>query len=98
MVALRKATRILIVRNVGWDDYTILCATIGIIIGCALVVVQVHYGFARHEAATYTVSVEAARAQAYGAGEDGSAMQNLPGDRDTMTQGIQKTTTIDIED
>ncbi|KAL8833703.1 MAG: hypothetical protein Q9176_007859 [Flavoplaca citrina] len=48
VVALRMATRIWIVRNVGWDDYTILFATIGIIIGCALVVVQVHYGFGRH--------------------------------------------------
>ncbi|KAL9631608.1 MAG: hypothetical protein Q9204_004164 [Flavoplaca sp. TL-2023a] len=39
VVALRMATRIWIVRNVGWDDYTILFATIGIIIGCALVLV-----------------------------------------------------------
>ncbi|KAI4183467.1 MAG: hypothetical protein LQ346_006323 [Caloplaca aetnensis] len=286
VVALRMATRIWIVRNVGWDDYTILCATIGIIMGCGLVVVQVHYGFGRHkfyltdwqfieftkysygewfqtfqtlmfnklsicflliripvekhfirpiqgaimflvvtniiltllwifqcnpiagtwnkmtpatcftdaqlqriiisqaiisiisdfvlalfpivllwkvqiavrikaglcykaltsginsylshrsfrkstsgalvdqdndsskpgaflgkifhpqgashksalEAAAYTVSVEAGRAQAYGAGEEGFAMQNLPGDKATMTQGIQKTTTIDIDD
>lgn len=50
------------------------------------------------EAAAYTVSVEAGRAQAYGAGEEGFAMQNLPGDKATMTQGIQKTTTIDIDD
>lgn len=48
VVALRMATRIWIVRNVGWDDYTILFATIGIIIGCGLVVVQIHYGFGRH--------------------------------------------------
>ncbi|KAL8868803.1 MAG: hypothetical protein Q9174_004741 [Haloplaca sp. 1 TL-2023] len=48
IVALRMATRIWIVRNVGWDDYTILFATIGIIIGCPLVIVQVHYGFGRH--------------------------------------------------
>ncbi|KAL8846190.1 MAG: hypothetical protein Q9221_008701 [Calogaya cf. arnoldii] len=48
VVALRMATRIWIVRNVGWDDYTILFANIGIIIGCALVVVQVYYGFGRH--------------------------------------------------
>ncbi|KAL8993933.1 MAG: hypothetical protein Q9169_005968 [Polycauliona sp. 2 TL-2023] len=47
-VALRMATRIWIVKNVGWDDYTILFATIGIIIGTGLVVVQVHYGFGRH--------------------------------------------------
>ncbi|KAL8960747.1 MAG: hypothetical protein Q9183_005413, partial [Haloplaca sp. 2 TL-2023] len=49
VVALRMATRIWIVRNVGWDDYTILFATIGIIIGCPLVVIQVHYGFGRHK-------------------------------------------------
>lgn len=48
-VALRMATRIWIVRSVGWDDYTILCATLGIIIGTALVVVQLHYGFGRHK-------------------------------------------------
>lgn len=49
VVALRMATRIWLVRNVGWDDYTILFATIGIIIGCGLVVVQVHYGLGRHK-------------------------------------------------
>lgn len=49
VVACRMATRIWLVRNVGWDDYTILCATIGIIIGCGLVVVEVHYGFGRHK-------------------------------------------------
>jgi hypothetical protein len=43
------ATRIWIVRSVGWDDYTILFATLGIIIGCGLVVVQVHYGLGRHK-------------------------------------------------
>ena len=48
-VALRMITRTWIVRGVGWDDYTILFATIGIIIGCGLVVVQVHYGFGRHK-------------------------------------------------
>lgn len=49
-VALRFLTRIRIVRSVGWDDYTILCATIGEIIGTGLVIVEVHYGFGRHEA------------------------------------------------
>ncbi len=49
VVALRMTTRIWIVRTVGWDDYTILCATFGIIIGCALVVVQIHYGYGRHK-------------------------------------------------
>ena len=45
------------------------------------------------EAAAHTASVEAGRAQAYGEGEEGFAMQSLPGD-----QGIQKTTRINIED
>lgn len=49
VVALRMGTRIWLVRNVGWDDYTILCATIGIIVGCGLVVVEVHYGLGRHK-------------------------------------------------
>ena len=48
-VALRLATRIWIVRNVGWDDYTILFATFGIIISCGLVIVEVHYGFGKHK-------------------------------------------------
>ena len=49
-VALRLATRIWIVRSVGWDDYTILFAAFGIIISSGLVIVQVHYGFGRHKA------------------------------------------------
>ncbi|KAL8989785.1 MAG: hypothetical protein Q9169_008280 [Polycauliona sp. 2 TL-2023] len=49
VVALRMITRIWIVRNVGWDDYTIVAATIGNIIGLALALVQVHYGFGRHK-------------------------------------------------
>ena len=48
VIALRFLTRIWTVRNVGIDDYTILCATLGIIVGCGLVVVQVHYGLGRH--------------------------------------------------
>ena len=47
-VALRFATRIWIVRNVGWDDYTILCAVFGKIIGTGIVTREVHYGFGRH--------------------------------------------------
>ena len=49
VVALRFATRLWIVRNVGWDDYTILFAAFGIVIGTALVAVEVHYGFGRHK-------------------------------------------------
>ena len=48
-VALRLTTRIWIVRNVGWDDYTILFAAFGKIIGAGLVIVEVHYGFGRHK-------------------------------------------------
>ncbi|KAI4263404.1 MAG: hypothetical protein L6R42_001453 [Xanthoria sp. 1 TBL-2021] len=49
VVALRMITRIWIVRNVGWDDYTIVCAAIGKIVGCGLLIVRVHYGFGRHK-------------------------------------------------
>ena len=49
VVALRLATRTWLVRNVGWDDYTILCAILGAVIGCGLVFVEVHYGFGRHK-------------------------------------------------
>ena len=49
-VALRFATRIWIVRSVGWDDYTMLCAVFGIVISTGLVLVEVHYGFGRHKA------------------------------------------------
>ena len=47
-VALRMITRIWIVRSIGWDDYTIVFAALGCIIGTALDVVEVHYGFGRH--------------------------------------------------
>ena len=49
VTAMRMTTRIWIVRSVGFDDYTIICATLGIIISSALVIVQVHYGFGRHK-------------------------------------------------
>ena len=42
VVALPMSTRIWIVKNVGPDDYMILLAAIGIVIGLGLVVVQVH--------------------------------------------------------
>ena len=48
-VILRLATRIWIVRNIGWDDYTILFAAFGKIIGSGLVIVEVHYRFGRHK-------------------------------------------------
>ena len=46
VVALRMTIRIWIVRSIGWDDYIILCAILDIIIGCALVIDQIHYGLA----------------------------------------------------
>ena len=49
VVALRLVTRLRIVRNAGWDDYTILFASFGKIIACGLIIVQVHYGFGRHK-------------------------------------------------
>ncbi|KAL9626857.1 MAG: hypothetical protein Q9204_006987 [Flavoplaca sp. TL-2023a] len=50
------------------------------------------------EAATHTASNEAHEAQAYGIGEAGFTMKNLPGDVGTTTGGIRKTTTIDVDD
>ena len=47
IVALRFATRIWIVKRVGWDDWTILFACLGHPIGSALVIVQIGYGFGR---------------------------------------------------
>lgn len=46
-VTLRFATRIWIVKRVGWDDWCILFACLGHPIGAALVVVQISYGFGR---------------------------------------------------
>ena len=48
-VALRFVTRTWIVRSIGWDDYTILMASFGIIIGSGLTTVAVHYGLGRHK-------------------------------------------------
>ena len=49
VVALRLVTRLRVVRNIGWDDYTILFASFGKIIGSGLTIVGVHYGFGRHK-------------------------------------------------
>ena len=49
-VILRFATRIWIVCSVGWDDYTMLCAVLGVIISAGLVIAEVHYGFGQHRA------------------------------------------------
>ena len=47
-------------------------------------------------AAAQAVSAEADRAQEYGAGEDGFAMNYLPGDRKTADQGVKKMTGTNI--
>ncbi|KAL8640208.1 MAG: hypothetical protein Q9228_002841 [Teloschistes exilis] len=53
VVALRVATRWWVVKNIGWDDITIVLAIVGIklqlgtIIGAALDFVEVHFGFGR---------------------------------------------------
>lgn len=47
-------------------------------------------------AAAQAISAEADRAQEYGAGEEGFAMNYLPGDMKTADQGIKKTTVIDV--
>ncbi|KAL8834531.1 MAG: hypothetical protein Q9170_003713 [Blastenia crenularia] len=47
VVALRMSTR-LFLRRLGWDDYTILCAVIGHLVGLGMVAAEVHYGFGRH--------------------------------------------------
>lgn len=48
IVALRLTTRIWIVRNVAWDDYTILLAAFGKIIDAGLIITELHYDFGRH--------------------------------------------------
>ncbi len=48
VVILRMVTRIRLVRNVGWDDYTIVAACLGHIVALGLVVMELHYGFGRH--------------------------------------------------
>lgn len=47
-------------------------------------------------AAAQAISAEADRAQEYGAGEEGFAMNYLLGDMKTADQGIKKTTAIDV--
>ena len=48
---LRLITRIWVVRQVGWDDYTIVAAMLGHIFGIVLVPTEMHYGFGRPKAA-----------------------------------------------
>ena len=48
-------------------------------------------------AAAHALSAEADRSKAYGAGEEGFGMKNLPGDIETGDQGIRKFTRIDVD-
>ncbi|KAL8993861.1 MAG: hypothetical protein Q9169_006032 [Polycauliona sp. 2 TL-2023] len=48
VVILRIATRMRLVRNVGWDDYTIVAACLGHVVALGLIIMQLHYGFGRH--------------------------------------------------
>ncbi|KAI9792879.1 MAG: hypothetical protein M1833_000991 [Piccolia ochrophora] len=48
-VVLRLITRITLTRSLGWDDWSIIGAAFGVVIGAGLVFVQVHYGFGRHK-------------------------------------------------
>lgn len=47
VVALRWSVRLWITKKVWWDDWTILFAILGDIIGAGLDFVEVHYGFGR---------------------------------------------------
>ncbi|KAF2440767.1 hypothetical protein P171DRAFT_325708, partial [Karstenula rhodostoma CBS 690.94] len=47
MVA-RLWVRVKLIRNVGWDDYSMACATILCIVGAGIVIPEVHYGAGRH--------------------------------------------------
>lgn len=48
VVVLRMVIRMRLVRNVGWDDYTIVAACLGHVVALGLVVMELHYGFGRH--------------------------------------------------
>ncbi len=48
-------------------------------------------------AAAQAASAEADRSKAHGAGEEGFALNNLPGDKKTVDQGIKKITRIDAK-
>ncbi|KAI4266380.1 MAG: hypothetical protein LQ337_008809 [Flavoplaca oasis] len=49
VLALRIFTRVWIVHAFWWDDFTIILAVLGTTIGAALVFVEVHYGFGKHQ-------------------------------------------------
>ncbi|MCJ1386799.1 hypothetical protein MMC17_009926 [Xylographa soralifera] len=67
VVALRFIVRKWIVKNIGWDDWCILGAVLGITIGMALVIVEVSYGFGRHK--YYLTSHQLQEFQKYSFGE-----------------------------
>ena len=49
------------------------------------------------EAASHAASAEVDRAVHFGVGDEGFAMKSLPGDKNTMNQGIKKTTRVDVD-
>ncbi|MCJ1373954.1 hypothetical protein MMC20_005184 [Loxospora ochrophaea] len=48
VVSLRMVTRKFLTRNVGWDDWTIVLAEIGSIIGAAIDIPEIQSGFGKH--------------------------------------------------
>lgn len=67
VVALRFVVRKWIVKKIGWDDWCILGAVLGITIGMALVIVEVSYGYGRHK--YYLTSHQLQEFQRYSFGE-----------------------------
>ncbi|KAI9762869.1 MAG: hypothetical protein M4579_000222 [Chaenotheca gracillima] len=47
-VALRMTSRFFVLKSVGWDDWCIVAAALGTVIGAGLDFPEIHYGFGRH--------------------------------------------------
>lgn len=75
VVLLRIVTRIRLVRNVGWDDYTIVAAVIGHMCGLSIVIIEVHYGFGKHR--DYLTEVQYTEFLRYSYGEWIQTFQTL---------------------
>lgn len=67
VVFMRMWIRFRITKHVGWDDWTIVAAALGITVSSGLVIVQVHYGFGRHK--YYLTKWQYIEAQKYSYGE-----------------------------
>ncbi|KAK0624997.1 hypothetical protein B0T17DRAFT_466531, partial [Bombardia bombarda] len=50
LLAARIYTRARIVRKMGWDDWTMIVATILAVVASAIVTMEVHYGVGKHAA------------------------------------------------